>query len=230
LEDTSAADILRELLTKRATGRLRAQSPVARRTLYFDRGRLVFASSTASAEQLGEVLVDQGKLKPEALRDALKDVTPDRKLGSILVERGYVEASDLVAGLREQVKRIVLQLFEEDEGLFGFQPSETRNDSIINLNLRTEEMLGESVGKVSNPRSLVRSLGSMDGRLELNGHFQAAGKLAPTEPYKLLLSFMHHSRMTVRELCSRSSLPAIDTCRFLTLLIALGYVEKSLPN
>lgn len=81
-----------------------------------DRIEAIQATGERGANLLGEILVDQGKVSPEAVELALQKQkqSPGRKLGRILVEDGVVEAKHVTAALRDQkrnsARRVELQV------------------------------------------------------------------------------------------------------------------------
>ncbi len=65
------------------------------------------AASGMGRKALGEILVEQGSLSAEKLEDALQiqsKTSDDRKIGQILVGRGYVKRHHIDIALAKQKK------------------------------------------------------------------------------------------------------------------------------
>jgi two-component system chemotaxis sensor kinase CheA len=81
-----------------------------------DRMDSIQATEERGGKLLGEILVDQGKVSPEAVEQALREQkqSPHKKLGRILVENGVAEAKHVTAALRDQkrsgARRVELQV------------------------------------------------------------------------------------------------------------------------
>ena len=71
---------------------------------------------------------------------ASSGVAPGKRLGTILVEMGYLPAADLPRWVREQVKEIVFSLFSLGEGEFRFEPGPLTSGEVITLNIPTAEV------------------------------------------------------------------------------------------
>lgn len=141
--------VLEGLQKEKATGTLRVRMREAEKTVHFKDGQIVFAASTAAHDRLGEMLVRTGRLSREHLATALellKKSGGEKKLGALLVERGFVSPKDLFTGLKAQVKEIIYSLFLVEEAAYRFEaglPPDT-----IQLQINFEELLVEIIQRI----------------------------------------------------------------------------------
>ena len=222
-------EILRNVIVAASTGRLKVASGPYRRVVWFDKGRAVFATSTHPEEGFGEILVKAGKLGSDQLRQALAAAPSSRKVGAKLVELKLVSPPDLFWATNQQVREIILSLFTLSDGSFVFEEVDLATEDILRLNLKTETLVREGVKRMSDPRLLLRALGSIDGRMEAG---TAGGPTAPAAfpldaREKSLLDSIRRGPSSVRELCRRSGMPAIEACQTLVTLVAAGAARRA---
>jgi hypothetical protein len=217
-----SADIFAELHRKAATGCLSVATP-RKRSIFFEKGQPVYARSSVPGERLGELLVRTSKLTQQQLAAAIAKTGPEQKLGTVLVDNGLIGPLELIEGLKLQVTEIVLAVFSLERGEFKFEPQYVDKD-LTKLPLKLESVLSEGSTRVDSARLLLRGLGPMDSVLELktapvNGH-----RLAFKDKELLLLDSLKGHRLTLRQICQRSAMPAMSTCQMLYALRAVDAV------
>ncbi|MBI1824685.1 MAG: DUF4388 domain-containing protein [Nitrospirae bacterium] len=110
-------DILEGIRSKKITGILTIYQDKAIKSLFFKEGNLIYASSSENDDRLGDVLLKSGKITQEHYKissDLIKKT--GKRQGSILVEMGVITPKDLFAGLKIQIKEIILSIFLWEPG------------------------------------------------------------------------------------------------------------------
>jgi hypothetical protein len=79
--------------------------------IYIDHGRIVFALSGDPDDRLGDLLLRDGLITLDQFDAALAQLSSGKRLGTILVAAGHLSPDNLVRGVLNQVKGIVLALF-----------------------------------------------------------------------------------------------------------------------
>ena len=139
--------ILRLLQMTGSTGRLEIVHGEERADLFMVDGRYGFARTTGVHQRVGDVLVDRGEIRPEAveLTAAVQQDQPGARIGKMLVESGILDPDRLRAAVLEVQKRIVCRVLLWDEGTFTFHPGETAGDEDITLNLDLDRLIVEAL-------------------------------------------------------------------------------------
>lgn len=149
LEDMSLPDLFAILIMRGATGRLAVEYTGERALLYFESGRLVFASSSTIGQRLGEVLIEQGKLTPETLQMALdwqKFIHGDTPtLGALLIEQRLITKGDLEAALIRQAEQILFHVLVWSSGRFTYRAGPLTSNSTPLPMLNLEQLILEAV-------------------------------------------------------------------------------------
>jgi hypothetical protein len=123
LEATPFADLLVHAFDHRLTGTLVLEEPSgSRHGVYFEAGLPRKAKTADSVAPLGEVLVETGVISERVHRSTLSRALEEHLLhGQVLLGDRLISEQDLAHGLREQLLRQMLWLFERPQGTrFGY--------------------------------------------------------------------------------------------------------------
>jgi hypothetical protein len=139
--------ILRLLQLAGATGRLEIVHGDERADLFLINGRSAFAFTNAVHLRVGEVLVNGGDIRPEAveLTVAVQQDQPGFRLGRMLVEGGVVEPARLRAAVLEVQRRIICRVLLWEDGEFEFHPGERASEEDITLDLDLDRLIIEAL-------------------------------------------------------------------------------------
>src|SRR5438034_10354832 len=123
LKEASLPDVLQLLALGQKTGCLSIADRSNFGYIYFDKGRICYASIVNRRDRLGDILVKHGTISPDQLDAAiqLQFRERDRKLGEILVGMGVLTQEDLERYMRVQIEESVYYLFTWTQGTFNFE-------------------------------------------------------------------------------------------------------------
>jgi hypothetical protein len=151
LHRMTVMEIINLIATANWRGELHVIGPDAERTLTFDGAALKNAQSTHPSDRLGEVLYRKGVLDRSQLDGLLRDVTPERRFGHMLVEHGLVSQEDLFKHLQTQAEQIFFNALLVSSGHYIFAvPDDDRGDaaSPATLHIPVQHLLMEGVQRV----------------------------------------------------------------------------------
>jgi len=106
--------IIFEFISHQRTGVLVFQ-PQGRK-LFFEDGRLIFASSENPEEHFSNILVQNGVLTSEDLRKAKSQLTKGESLGKKLKSQNLASAKDLAQALKQQITAILEHILSQPAG------------------------------------------------------------------------------------------------------------------
>src|SRR5688500_2259761 len=129
LREAGLPDVLQLLGLGQKTGCLSVDRPGNFGSIYFERGRIAYATIVNRRDRLGDALLKSGGVDAAVMRAALAEQSADPavRLGDLLLRRGALSQRVLEHHVRFQVEEAVLQLFTWTEGTFSFEP-EVRAD------------------------------------------------------------------------------------------------------
>jgi len=222
IESFSLADTISMLHANRKTGILHIsiKDVDATKSVYFKDGEVVFASSSLLEDRLGESLRRSGKITADQIEGIQKELTPRKKIGKLLVEKGFISSKELWMGVRRQVEEIVYSLFRYRKGKFVFLEGEVEQEKIVTISLMTHELIMEGIRRVDEWERFVEKIPSGDiifikrkpsPDLELNPEEQAILDLVDGDK-------------TVSQICGASGKTEFETYRALYYLVQAGFV------
>ena len=153
LRELGIHDVFQLLDLSRKTGVLRVTSALRDNEgrVFFDAGRVLFATIRSNPHPLGTVLVRSGKITEADLARArdMQATQPGRRLGELLVEIGAVTQRELDRQVRSQVEAVVFELMSWQEGFFSFEEG-TVGDAPAEATTRisTESLLMEGARRI----------------------------------------------------------------------------------
>jgi Domain of unknown function (DUF4388) len=160
IDPTTFPFLLVDLYRRGATGSLKVEGPTHPKALYFRGGRVLFGSSNDPKDQLGAILIENGKITQEQLDDVNTKVGPGNPLAKVLAESGYVNQRELGEAARIKVERILSDLIAYETGTFEFEDGVLPKGA-VDLKLSTEKLLLAAVSRITDRAFALRHLESL---------------------------------------------------------------------
>jgi len=224
------AETFRDLYLGERSGVLHLQRGQLTKRVYFERGLLVFAESTADDEDPGRRLVVEGKISAGALAEARRSVSDPKDLPAALVNRGLVAKPTLAEASRTAAQRVVQSVFRWEGGAIRFVDGGPYYDAFESDILSTFALILDGISQMAGFDSIKEAMRSLD-------HLIVLKKPAPIPLERLALSPAHGfilSRVdgTTRVQEVLSILPTGEedlACRFLYGLLVMGVAVYDPP-
>jgi len=226
VKDMTIPWLFQSLRTEKKTGTVVFARETAVKKVYFQNGDVIFASSNLDGDRLGDFLLRSDKLT-RAQFDASGELTEKtgKKFGAILVELGFISPRDLVAGVKEQVKEIILSLFTWRDGRYIFDDSPLPASDIIPLQMSIGNLIIEGI-RGQDWQIVRKSLPPLKTKLRPAADpsflFQGADL---EQDQQSILSLIDGNR-SIEELCSLSGLGDFNTLKAIYALLALKMADK----
>jgi len=171
LSVTPVSETLRWISAERKSGDLQVRSGKVAKTVFFDHGRLVFAASNLKKDRLGEALVALGRITDEDFQraSALMKGERKRRFGEALVHAGLMDKNELGGSVARQVRRIVLSLFEFDDGAASFEERLCPVPLEYMVSLSLHRLMYDGIRGMNNREVILAGLGPLDRTVVLAG-------------------------------------------------------------
>lgn len=149
------SELLQLMQLAQATGALHFERSNERATLWFERGRPVFARTDGGSVRLGQVLVHRGLMTPEMLEEALAEQHHHEgwRLGLVLASQGTVTIGDVQDAVREILRRIVYGMLLWRRGRFRFAAGERIEGEDVQLDLDLDRLILEGLRLADQTRT-----------------------------------------------------------------------------
>jgi hypothetical protein len=161
-------EVLKTIALNELSGSLEVTSGRSVRTIYFDRGFIVFAASNSKSDRLGQCLLDAGKLTEHELDLAATLMNGKRRIGEAIVEAGYLTQDELGRELANQARKIATSLFALEEGMYRFEPQECPIPLELRLSLSLYRIQLEGIRSMKNGKLIGSALPSYKSPVRLS--------------------------------------------------------------
>jgi hypothetical protein len=154
LRELGIHDVFQLLDLSRKTGTLHVASELRDNegNVYFDAGKIIYATIRSNPHPLGAMLVKSGKVADADLQAALavqaqrKD---GRRFGEVLVEMGAITPRELERYVRLQIEEVVFELMSWREGFFSFSERPVHDvPAGATVRISTESLLMEGARRI----------------------------------------------------------------------------------
>jgi tetratricopeptide (TPR) repeat protein len=230
LQDVSLADICQLLGMGMKTGCLSITDRSNFGYIYFERGRVIYASVLNRRDRLGELLVRNHVITRKDLSDGMEvqAQSKGKRLGEILVERGAISEEDLHKYIQLQIEEAVYHLFTWGQGSFHFDPDQMPDEEGIYLvSIPAEALLMEGARRVDEWSLVEKKIPSFDIVLQLDKNpDESEEDVELTKEQKKVLPYIDGVR-TVTEIMNEAGLVEFDTGKALYGLIQAGFVSRA---
>jgi hypothetical protein len=222
LATMSLPDLLQWAGRSRKTGTLVLRDGSLAKRISFRDGDIVGSSSNDPRDYLGQVLLSEGVITEQQLKDAMDlQARSKRMLGRILVQWGSVTEAKVVAILRHKAEETVYSLFLWGDADFEFIDGDDPPGEQIAIAVVVEEVLLEGVRRYDTSRKIRELL--PNNRLVLKHTERAlpadiAGKAFPRKIYDLM-----DGRRTLADIILEAHSSEYNVCQVLCVLVQRGY-------
>jgi tetratricopeptide (TPR) repeat protein len=229
LQDVSLADICQLLGMGMKTGCLSLTDRSNFGYIYFEKGRIIYASVLNRKDRLGELLVRNHAITRKDLNDAmgLQDQSRGKRLGEILVERGTISEKDLQRFIQMQIEEAVYHLFTWDQGSFHFDTDQMPDEEGIYLvSIPAEALLMEGARRVDEWSLIEKKIPSFDVVFQLDKRPDESQNVELTKEQKKVLPYIDGVR-TANDIMNEAGLVEFETGKALFGLIQAGFVSRA---
>jgi len=229
VRELALSDLLQLLFLSRRTGSLIVRDESTSQTviLELEGGTLAGATGTSPETRLGRLLVGSGRATNAQIDAALEEqhVSPGRRIGEILVERGATRVDEIRRHLRFQVEEAVFDVMRWENGHLRFEERPPRPTGAIEVRLPTDAVLMEAVRRLDEWAEVTASAAEPDPlpRLAANG----TGNRAPLalQPLEWEVLAKVDGENTLRRIARSLGRPELDVARAIYGLASAGIIE-----
>lgn len=228
LREAGLADVCQLLSIGQKTGCLSVTDRSRFGQIYFDRGRITFATMVNRRDRLGDLLVRDGAITHDELMEAVdaQSEEPDRRLGELLLERGLIDAETLTRAIERQIEEAIYYLFTWKRGSFYFEAGKRPDRGEILIRVNPETILLEGARRVDEWSIIEQKIPSMDLIFELDRERMASASVELTRPQEMLVELIDGDR-TVEALAEASGLGEFETGKALFGLLQAGFASRA---
>ena len=225
LKEAGLPDVLQLLAMGQKTGCLSLTDRSNFGYIYFDRGRITYASIVNRRDRLGDLLVKNGLLDAADLFAAIDEQskTPGTRLGEILVRRGSITREQLTQYIRIQIEEAVYFLFTWNQGTFQFEPDQRPEEGAMLVSINPENLLLEGARRIDEWSLIEKKIPSLELVFDLD-RSKPVDDLELSDEQRKVLGLVDGKR-SVQEVIEESGMVEFDVGKALFGLIQAGFAH-----
>jgi len=225
LADHEFADVISEVHTRLWSGLLTLNHMGIEKSMRVQEGRIVFASSSSRDDRLGELLLRKARITLHQYVAAGRALAKGKRLGTVLVEQGALDARELVKAVVEQTQEIIYSAFQWTEGLYHLTESGQAAESIM-LRLSTPDVILEGIRRVEAWSRIEKGVGGMETRYARADGYERTLDQMTLSLEKLSLLTGLDDEQDLGTICRQSTLSHFEVCRTLWAYRVIGVVRR----
>lgn len=228
LKEASLADVIQLLHLGRRTGCLAVADRQNLGHVYFDEGKVAYASIVNRRDRLGDLLIRSGRITAEQLRDAVDRQATDRehRLGEILLGLGAISRQELDDYMRLQIEEAVYFLFTWTSGTFNFEAGVRPDVQDFVVQINPEWLLLEGARRVDEWSLIEKKIPSFDLIFTVDQARVEAAE-APLAETELQLVPLLDGTRDVQQLVDQTGLNEFHVGQALYSLVTAGFAHRT---
>ncbi|MGH9749729.1 MAG: DUF4388 domain-containing protein [Candidatus Polarisedimenticolia bacterium] len=231
LSSTTFPGLIYSILRERGTGVLTLTGESSEKSVYIHEGRPVFAASSERDDRLGQIFFKSGQLSLENLLLGLdRSFDQKKRLGTVLVEMGFIEPRNLVEGVVAQVSNIITSLFLWTRGRYRYVAGSLPAEEVITLHLSAGSVILEGIRRIESWERIWEAVGHLDAVYSTAPGMEPLVRDLNLSLDEWTLLSRCEQPIALRELLRSSTIRDFEICRLLWALLTLGVLSKASPR
>lgn len=227
LKEASLPDVLQLLAMGKKTGCLSVTHRSNFGYIFFEKGRICYASIVNRRDRLGDMLVKNSVISQEQLEGAIaaQSKTRDKRIGELLVEQGALTREELHAYVRRQIEEAVYFLFTWMQGTFNFEADVHPEEQDLLVSINPESLLLEGARRMDEWNLVEKKIPSFDLVFEVDQSRINTSEAELTEEQRVVLELVDGHR-DVQAIIDGSGLVEFEVGKAIYGLLTAGFVHR----
>jgi len=219
--------LLHDVCEERNTGVLSVKDGEIEKSIFIEKGHIVFARSNDREDRLVSLLIKRGMISLKGAEEAARiSLETGKRLGGVLVERHAIRPQDLTWGVREQVKEIVISLFRWTRGTYDMTFGPLPSNEVITLKMSTEDLILEGIKGIDEWVRIQLAVGGLETRYQVSPRLDELGRLMTLTLDEWTLLSRCEAPVSLAQLCDTSPMKNFDVCRLVWAFTIGGLLKR----
>lgn len=227
LKEASLPDVLQLLAMGKKTGCLAVTHRSNFGYIFFEKGRICYASIVNRRDRLGDMLVKNSVISQAELDSAIgaQAKARDKRIGELLVEQGALTREELHQYVRRQIEEAVYFLFTWMQGTFNFEADVHPEEQDFLVSINPESLLLEGARRMDEWNLVEKKIPSFDLVFEIDTKRLSETEAALTEEQRTVLDLIDGQR-DVQSIIDESGLVEFEVGKAIYGLLTAGFVQR----
>jgi tetratricopeptide (TPR) repeat protein len=227
LKEASLPDVLQLLAMGKKTGCLSVTHRNNFGYIFFEKGRISYASIVNRRDRLGDMLVKNAVISQAQLDAAISAQAKkrDKRIGELLVELGSLTREELHAYVRRQIEEAVYFLFTWTLGSFNFEAEVRPEEQDLLVSINPESLLLEGARRMDEWTLVEKKIPSFDLVFEVDRAHLDATDAKLTDEQRTVIELVNGQR-NVQAIIDDSGLGEFEVGKALFGLLTAGFLHR----
>jgi DNA-binding response OmpR family regulator len=227
------ANMMFVMWREKVTGRIDLIRATVMKTVYFQKGRPVAATSNVDFDRMEDYLLRYGLISRDQYHVIhLRKVQSARQIGAFLVNEGLMKTKELYESVRGHFEEMMMSLFEWEEGSYHYAAEMSPRENHVHLEyeppalilraLRLKYVLPRLISRVGAPSSLLAP--------RRNPHAQQERRKMALSPEESRLVTLVDGTRSVDDMVFSSDLSPLQVYAVLACLLVIGWAEVAVAG
>jgi len=227
LKEASLPDVLQLLAMGKKTGCLSVTHRSNFGYIFFEKGRISYASIVNRRDRLGDMLVKNGVISQNQLDAAIAAQVKhrDKRIGELLVEQGALTREELHQYVRRQIEEAVYFLFTWMQGTFNFEADVHPEEQDLLVSINPESLLLEGARRMDEWNLVEKKIPSFDIVFEVDRAHVETSDAELTDEQRTVIDLVDGHR-DVQSIIDESGLVEFEVGKAIYGLVTAGFVHR----
>jgi len=219
--------LIHDLCEEKHTGVLAARDGEIEKSIFIEKGRIVFGKSNDTDDRLGSLFLRRGMVHLRDMEEAVEiSKQTGQRLGGVLVQKGHIRAQDLVDGVRDQVKEIAVSLFHWTRGSYEMAVGHLPSREVITLKMSTGDVIMEGIKRIESWTRIQAAVGHLETHYQVSPRLDELGRSINLTLEEWTLLSRCEGPATLADLCEASPMKDFDVCRLVWAFTVVGMLSR----
>jgi len=233
IEKFALVEILQLLAVGRKSGTLGIQHDDSIIMIYFEAGDVIYAYGPRETFHLGQLLSERGKITAEQLDEAIAIQARNentRRLGEILIGRGFIDRMDLEAVVREQIQELLFSMLNWRTGSFKFYENQFPTKEEITVTLSVENVILEGLRRLDEKTMISETLPDLNEVFRISTSQAGRTRAVTMKASEWNVMAQVDGHRSIAQICESSPLDRHETLNRIAQLRLAGLIEPAGKN
>ncbi len=230
IERFTLTEIFQLVAASRKSGTLGIQKDDSIVMIYFKDGEIIYAYGPRQTFHLGRLLKERGKITGEQLDEAIATQAKtenSRRLGEILIHKGFIDRADLEAVVTEQIRELLYSLLSWQTGSFKFYENQFPTEEEIVVSLSVEDVILEGLRRLDEINMIRETLPDTEQVYTISATQGERTRKVSLQSAEWNIMALVNGNRTIDEICNLSNLERNETLVKLAQLKLAGLITPT---
>lgn len=233
IENFNLAEIFQLIASGKNSGTLGIQRDDSIVMIYFQDGEIIYGYGPNQTYHLGELLKENGNITESQLQETVSIQSKSensRRLGEILISRGYIDRADLEKVITRQIESILFSLLSWESGTFKFYQDQFPTEEEITVSISVENMIMEGLRRVDEMKLVKDMLPHENMVLEISTTKKDRGRNVSLFSDEWNIMSLVNGQRTIRQIIAKSTIGKEETEVSISKLMISGIIKEADPS